>query len=115
MEKCNIFEVATPRSINALCYYASMQSFATLCSDFYVNQKISLSVNLPKVQELATEMFERIRKEIPEFERIRPFEEEVALETQEVDGRYQWVGLQPRSISSGMVNPNHISPLRHCM
>lgn len=86
----------------------TMQSFATLCSDFYVNQKISLSVDLPKVQELATEMFERIRKEIPEFERIRPFEEEVTLETQEVDGRYQWVGLRPRSITSGMVNPNHI-------
>jgi len=85
-----------------------MQSFATLCSDFYVNQKISLSVDLPKVQELATEMFERIRKEIPEFERIRPFEEEVTLETQEVDGRYQWVGLRPRSITSGMANPNHI-------
>ena len=87
---------------------STMQSFSTLCSDFYVNQKISLGVDLPKVQELATEMFERIRKEIPEFERIRPFEEEVTLETQEVDGRYQWVGLRPRSITSGMVNPNHI-------
>ncbi|MGY8753134.1 MAG: hypothetical protein ACKVIO_04480 [Phycisphaerales bacterium] len=67
-----------------------MQSFATICSDFYVNQKISLNIDLPKVEESATEMFERIRKEIPEFERIRPFDGEVALETQEIDGRYQW-------------------------
>jgi len=86
----------------------TMQSFATICSDFYVNQKISLSVDLPKVQESATEMFERIRKEIPEFERIRPFDGEVALETQVIEGRYQWVGLRPRSISSGLVNPSHI-------
>jgi hypothetical protein len=101
-------EVATPRSINALCYYAPMQSFGTLCSDFYVNQKISLSMELPKVEESASDMFERIRREIPEFERIRPFEGEVALETAEIDGRYQWVGLRPRAIASGMVNPNHI-------
>ncbi|MBC8308972.1 MAG: hypothetical protein ISR75_01810 [Phycisphaerales bacterium] len=85
-----------------------MQSFATLCSDFYVNQKISLSVDLPKAEELASELFERIRREIPEFERIRPFDGELSLETSEVDGRYKWVGLRPRSISSGSVNPNHI-------
>jgi len=85
-----------------------MQSFNALCSDFYVNQKISLSVDLPKVQESSTEMFERIRKVIPEFERVRPFDGEVVLETTEVEGRYQWVGLRPRSIGSGFVNPHHI-------
>ena len=85
-----------------------MHSFGTLCSDFYVNQKIKLSLDLPKIQESATDMFERIRREIPEFERIRPFDGEVALETAEVEGRYQWVGLRPTSIASGFVNPNHI-------
>jgi hypothetical protein len=85
-----------------------MQSFGSLCSDFYVNQKISLSVDLPKIQESSTDMFERIRKVFPEFERVRPFDGEVALETSEVDGRYQWVGLRPRSIGSGFLNPNHI-------
>ncbi|MBT6270332.1 MAG: hypothetical protein HOI88_08310 [Phycisphaerae bacterium] len=85
-----------------------MHSFGTLCSDFYVNQKIKLSLDLPKIQESATDMFERIRREIPEFERIRPFDGEVALETAEVEGRYQWVGLRPTAISSGFVNPNHI-------
>ena len=85
----------------------TMQSFTTICSDFYVNQKISLSVDLPKVKESATDMFERIRKEIPEFERIRPFEDELALETSEIEGRYQWIGLRPRAIASGFVNPIH--------
>ena len=108
LANCDLHEVANPRSINALCYYAPMQSFSTLCSDFYVNQKISLSMELPKVEEAASDMFERIRREIPEFERIRPFDGEVALETGEIDGRYQWVGLRPRAIASGMVNPNHI-------
>jgi len=85
-----------------------MHSFSTFCSDFYVNQKIKLSLDLPKIQESATDMFERIRREIPEFERIRPFDGEVALETAEVEGRYQWVGLRPRSIGSGVVNPTHV-------
>ncbi|HIA71760.1 MAG TPA: hypothetical protein EYO01_03535 [Phycisphaerales bacterium] len=67
-----------------------------------------MSLDLPKIQESATDMFERIRREIPEFERIRPFDGEVALETAEVEGRYQWVGLRPTSIASGFVNPNHI-------
>jgi len=84
------------------------QSFGTFCSDFYVNQKMMLSMDLPKVQESSSDLFDRIRREIPEFERIRTFEEEVALETAEIEGRYQWVGLRPRSISSGVVNPSHI-------
>ena len=84
-----------------------INSFASLCTDFYINQKIMLSMDLPKMKELSSELFDRIRREVPEFERIRPFEEELALETSEVERQYQWVGLRPRSISSGYVNPNH--------
>jgi hypothetical protein len=80
-------------------------SFGTLCSDFYVNQKISLSMDMPKVREVASDIFDGIRKEVPEFQRIRPFENELALESSEIDGRYQWVGLRPRSIGTGYVNP----------
>ncbi len=83
-------------------------SFGALCSDFYINQKIMLSMDLPKMRESSSELFDRIRREIPEFERIRSFEQEVALETAEFEGHYQWMGLRPRSISSGVVNPMHI-------
>lgn len=84
-----------------------MNSFATLCSDFYINQKIMLSMDLPKMKESASELFDRVRREIPEFERIRPFEDELSLETAEIEGQYQWVGLRPRAIASGYVNPKH--------
>ena len=83
-------------------------SFGTLCSDFYVNQKIALSVDLPAINESASELFDRVKREIPEFERIRTFNDEVALETSELDGRYQWVGIRPKQIGSGYVNPEHI-------
>ncbi|MDP6541993.1 MAG: hypothetical protein QGF07_04325 [Phycisphaerales bacterium] len=88
-------------------------SFSTLCSDFYVNQKISLCVDMPKVKEAASDVFDRIRKEVPEFDRIRPFDNELAMETSEVDGRYQWVGLRPKSIGSGSVNPIQIEDGYH--
>ena len=60
---------------------------------------------MPKVREVASDIFDRIRKEVPEFQRIRPFENELALESSLIDGRYQWVGLRPRSIGTGYVNP----------
>ncbi len=65
-------------------------------------------MDLPKLQESSSELFDRVRREIPEFERIRTFEQEVSLETSELEGRYQWVGLRPRCISSGVVNPTHV-------
>ena len=60
---------------------------------------------MPKVREVASDIFDRIRKEVPDFQRIRPFANELALESAEIDGRYQWVGLRPRSIGTGYVNP----------
>lgn len=88
-------------------------SFSSLCSDFYVNQKVAFCVDLPKVNETASDLFDRIRKEIPDFNRIQPFENELTMETSEVDSRYQWVGLRPRSIGSGSVNPVQIEDAYH--
>lgn len=65
-------------------------------------------MDMPKVKETASELFDRVRREVPEFQRIRPFENELALETAEHDGRYQWIGLRARSIGSGVVNPFEI-------
>ena len=65
-------------------------------------------MDLPQVKESASELYDRVKREIPEFERIRTFNDEVALETAEIDGRYQWVGVRPRQIGSGSVNPEQI-------
>ncbi len=65
-------------------------------------------MDVPKLQENTTDLFDRVKREIPEFQRIRSFEQEVALETSELEGRYQWIGIRPRQIGSGFVNPEHI-------
>ena len=65
-------------------------------------------MDMPKARESASELFDRIRREVPEFAKIRPFEDELALESEDTDGRYQWVSLRPRSIGSGVVNPVQI-------
>ena len=109
LAKCNLHEVAT----NVGIIWQVTSSFSTLCSDFYVNQKISLCVDMPKVNETAEDLFARIRKEVPEFDRLRPFDNELTMETSEIDGRYQWVGLRPRSIVSGCVNPVQIEDAYH--
>ena len=109
MAKRDVLKVST--IVGIISFVSS--SFSNLCSDFYVNQKISLCVDLPKVKETASDLFDRIRKEVPEFDRLRPFENELAMETSEVDGRYQWVGLRPKSIGSGSVNPVQIEDAYH--
>jgi len=109
LAQCDIRETAT----NVVIIWQVTSFFSSLCSDFYVNQKISLCVDLPKVKESASELFDRVRKEIPEFDRLRPFENELAMETSEIDGQYQWVSLRPRSIGSGSVNPVQIEEAYH--
>ena len=85
-----------------------MPSFASLCSDFYVNQKISLRMDLPPHRETVPELFERVRRDHPLLERFRRYDGEVALESQEVEGRYEWVGMRQRALASGVVNPLNV-------
>ena len=65
-------------------------------------------MDVPKLQENTTDLFDRVKREMPEFQRIRSFEQEVALETSELEGQYQWIGIRPRQIGSGFVNPEYI-------
>ncbi len=80
-------------------------SFGALCSDFYVNQKIDVTMDLPTTRETILDMFDRVKKVVPDMERLRRFENEIALESSEVNGRYCWLALRKTSIRSGWVNP----------
>lgn len=80
-------------------------SFAALCTDFYVNQKISLKMDLPSNRETILHMMDRVRKEIPAMSRFRRFDDEVALESPDDEHNYCWLALRRTSIRSGWVNP----------
>ncbi len=85
-----------------------MDSIAALCTDFYVNQKLALKMDLPSARETVLDMFDRIRKELPSMDRFRRYEGELALESPEEESQYNWLALNRTSIRSGWVNPESL-------
>ena len=81
-------------------------SFGALCTDFYVNQKIDVTMDLPTTRETILDLFDRVKKVVPVMDRLRRFDGEIALESAETDGSYSWLALRQTSIRSGWVNPN---------
>ena len=83
-------------------------SFGALCTDFYVNQKISVKMDLPADRETILHMFDRIRAEHPSMRRFRRYSDELSLESTRRDGAYRWVALRRNSMRSGQVNPESL-------
>jgi hypothetical protein len=80
-------------------------SFGALCTDFYVNQKLSLKMDLPSERESVLHFFDRVRKTVPAMKRFRRYEEELALESSRREAEYSWLALRRNSVRSGHVNP----------
>ena len=54
-------------------------SFGALCTDFYVNQKIDVTMDLPTTRETILDLFDRVKKVVPVMDRLRRFDGEIAL------------------------------------
>lgn len=80
-------------------------SYRALCTDVYVNQKLALKMDLSRTRETILDLFDRIRREYPAMEQFRRYRDELALESDPEDGRYNWVAIRASSIRSGAVNP----------
>jgi hypothetical protein len=83
-------------------------SFTALCSDFYINQKLALKMDLPAARETVLDMCDRIRKQQPHMERFLRYDGEYALESTEAASRYSWMALRQTSVRSGWVNPESL-------
>lgn len=85
-------------------------SYSALCSDFYVNQRVSLKMDLPMRRDTVLTMFDRVRREHPWMERFRRYNNELALESRAPTAgdtpHQQWVALRKSSVRSGSVNPD---------
>jgi hypothetical protein len=79
--------------------------YGALTTDFFVNQKLSLRMDLPSERETILGLFDRIRKERPGMNRLRRYDGELSLESREDESRYEWLALRRTSIRSGSVNP----------
>jgi hypothetical protein len=82
-----------------------MSAFSAFCSDFYVNQKLGLKLDLPERRETVLDLFDRVRRAFPRMTRFQRYEGEVALESDSSEREWQWVALRQTSIRSGHVNP----------
>ncbi|MBI1369554.1 MAG: hypothetical protein GC162_12980 [Planctomycetes bacterium] len=83
-------------------------SFGALCTDFYVNQKLAVKMDLPADRETILHMFDRVRADQPGMKRFRRFSDELSLESSRRDGSYQWLALRQNSIRAGHVNPDSL-------
>lgn len=87
-------------------------SFGALCTDFYVNQKLALKMDLPSERETVLHYFDRMRKAMPTLSRFRRFEGELALESSRRDPEYRWLALRRTSVRAGHVNPTSMAEVQ---
>lgn len=80
-------------------------SFGALCTDFYINQKVALKMDLPAERDTILHFFDRVRKGMPSMSRFRRYEGELALESSRREASYQWLALRRTSLRAGNVNP----------
>lgn len=81
-------------------------SYKALCSDFYINQRLNLKMDLPLRRDTVLSFFDRVRKQQPWMDRFRRYKNELALESSPKGSVQQWVALRKASVRSGSVNPD---------
>jgi hypothetical protein len=86
-----------------------VEQLGAVCTDFYVNQKLSLRMDIPSARDTILSLFDRVRRELPMMERLRRYQGELALESRDHDSQYSWLALRKTSIRSGWVNPESLS------
>jgi len=80
-------------------------SYSALCTDFYVNAKLAVKMDLPSGRDTVLDLFDRVRRQRPAMSRMKRFRGELALESGERDGAYEWLALRRTSVRTGSVNP----------
>lgn len=80
-------------------------SYSALCSDFYVNMKLGVRMELPRSREPVLELFERMRREYPLMASFRRYKDELALESSPEASPHRWMAIRSSSVRTGVVNP----------
>ncbi|MEL6330307.1 MAG: hypothetical protein AAFR38_11655 [Planctomycetota bacterium] len=80
-------------------------SYRALCSDFYVNQKLGVKLDLPRGREAMLDLFERMKRAFPGMSSLRRYKDELALESSQSEAPHRWLAIRPANLRSGVVNP----------
>lgn len=85
------------------------ESYRAVCSDFYINQKLSLKLDLPRERQTVLDMFDRVRRQYPSLGQFKKYKDEVALEADQGSPDHRWVAIRTNNIRSGAVNPEALA------
>src|ERR1044071_1206808 len=61
---------------------AMSESYRALSSDFYVNLKLNLKLDLPRERQTILDLFDRVRRQFPSMNQFRRYRDELALEAE---------------------------------
>jgi len=81
-------------------------SYRALCSDFYINLKMNVRMELPSNREPVLDLFERVRRSYPAMNAFRRYKDELALESAANATPHQWMAIRTSSVRAGVVNPS---------
>jgi hypothetical protein len=83
-------------------------SYRALASDFYINQKLSLKLDLPRERQVILDLFDRVRRQFPSMNQFRRYRDELALEAEANAAQHRWIAIRTNNIRSGAVNPSDL-------
>ncbi len=81
-------------------------SYRALCSDFYINCKLNVRMELPTKREPVLDLFERARRSFPAMNAFRRYKDEFALESAANATPHRWMAIRSSSVRTGVVNPS---------
>src|ERR1043165_2814451 len=85
------------------------ESYKALSSDFYVNLKLSLKLDLPRERQTILDLFDRVRRQFPSMSQFRRYRDELALEAEPGSSQHRWVAIRNNNIRAGAVNPGTLN------
>lgn len=80
-------------------------SFRALASDFYVNHKLQVKLDLPRGREGALDFCERLRKRYAGLTVMRRTKDELALDSVPEADLNRWLAIKANTLRTGIVNP----------
>lgn len=83
-------------------------SFRALASDFYVNHKLQVKLDLPRGREGALDFCERLRKRYAGLSVMRRTKEELALDSVPEADVNRWLAIKANTLRTGIVNPQSL-------
>jgi hypothetical protein len=84
----------------------TINSYRSLCDDFYLDMYINTKLDLPTSRDTILTFFERIQKQYPFMNHFYRCENDTyCLEENHNIGQERWITLETNRIGSGIVNP----------